>query len=551
MDFLATFATTYLEARAPEDDRVLRKCLRAISAIGDTELGGRKVHYRVACELARHAIASLSGSRGQYLVDGVVVSSFLPMRAIPFRVVFVAGLGERHFPAVEDEDHLDLRSAHRRAGDVGSRDRDRYLFLETLLAARDRLYLSYPIRDELTSDPLSPSSVVSELRATLLNGYVREEELSTRSHVSPRSEDPRTRRAVPEAAREKKAQSLGEHLRSQLGVARLPPLARLKRQLPANVLGWLRCPPPPPRRTSVRGAMISLRLDELREFLECPLQGSARFHLRMLDETAPVDFDRENERSHRTVLDRHRLLVEAFRRGGGVDAYDDAARHYETRGVTAARILRGSERRRNLAILASWQSGLRELTNGTEPRVDGREESVRPPLVLTVDGRRVELLRRPALRLETPRALLGLASKDPERFHPQKDSLKGFLDHVYASAAGASGDEPYLFLAINAPPRGERRSTAIRFAPVARDRAVAYLETIVSDLLSGAHEYVLPCESVFSERHDVKLDRTSTAHGPVPHPEDYEPPDDETRAEIVARRFGLYFDILLPPGETS
>jgi exodeoxyribonuclease V gamma subunit len=229
MDFLATFATTYLEARSPEDDRVLRKCLRALSAIGDMELGGRKVHYRVARELAHHAVASLSGSRGQYLVDGVVVSSFVPMRAIPFRVVFIAGLGERDFPAVEDEDYLDLRSAHRRAGDVGSRDRDRYLFLETLLATRDRLSLSYPTRDELTSDPLSPSSVVSELRATLL-GYVREEDLSIRSHASPRWEDPRTRRTVPEAAGEKKARSLGEHLRSQLGVARS--VARLPRRAP-------------------------------------------------------------------------------------------------------------------------------------------------------------------------------------------------------------------------------------------------------------------------------------------------------------------------------
>ncbi len=516
-------------------------------------LGGRKVPYRVAYDLAASAVRALSGSRGQYLVDGVVVSSFLPMRAIPFRVVFVAGLGERHFPESDSKDHLDLRSAHRRAGDVGLKDRDRYLFLETLLSTRDRLYLSYVCRDELTGERLSPSSVVSDLRSTLARGYVSEGEIAIRSHVSPRWEDPRTRRAIPEAAREKRARSLGEHLRSQLGGARLPPLARLKPKLPQIVLESLSCPPPLPARASVLPQTVSLRLEMLRAFLECPLQASARFHLRMRDPGSPLapELDRENERFQATALDRHRLLVEAFRRGSGADAYDQVAQRYEMRGATATGILGDSERRRNLEVLSSWQNGLRELTNGNEPVVEGSEETEDPPLVLTVNGRRVELGRSPALRLAVPRALLRLVSKDPDRFHPQKDSLKGFLDHLYASAAGLSRDEPYLFFAINAPPRGEARATAIRFAPVAREKALCYLQELLADLLSGTHEYLLPCESVFSERNHVKLSRTSTAYGPVAHPEDYQPPDDETRAELIRRRFGLYFEILVPPGEAS
>jgi hypothetical protein len=301
------------------------------------------------------------------------------------------------------------------------------------------------------------------------------------------------------------------------------------------------------------------------EFLECPLQGSARFHLRLregasavgrdLDLGLGLDLDvdllreRRYEPFHATALDREHLLVEAFRRGGGPEAYDEVARSRRLRGAAANGILGDSERRRNLEILSAWQSGIRELSNGTEPRVDGSAETNGPPLVLTVNGTRVELERSPTLRLAAPKALLRLLSKDPDRFHPQKDSLRGFLDHLYLSAAGLSRDEPHLFFAINAPPRGEVRTTAIRFAPVAREKALSYLEALAADLLSGVHEYLLPCESVFSERNHVKLSRTSTACGPVPHPEDYRPPDDETRAAIVRRRFGLYFEILLPPGE--
>ena len=48
------------------------------------------------------------------------------------------GLGEGRYPAVDVPNPLDLRQIRRSAGDVSSAERDRYLFLETLLATRDQ-----------------------------------------------------------------------------------------------------------------------------------------------------------------------------------------------------------------------------------------------------------------------------------------------------------------------------------------------------------------------------------------------------------------------------
>ena len=61
-------------------------------------LGDRKVPYRIPYELVRSEMAGLQGAKGQYLVDGVVVSTFLPMRAIPFKVIFIVGLGRKAVP---------------------------------------------------------------------------------------------------------------------------------------------------------------------------------------------------------------------------------------------------------------------------------------------------------------------------------------------------------------------------------------------------------------------------------------------------------------------
>ena len=115
-------------------------------------------------------LEGLTGSRGHYLADGVVVSPLLEMRALPFRVVFLCGLGEGQFPAADGPDPLDLTLASRQVGDVSPRERDKYLFLETLACARDRLYLSYVARDSQTGDGLEPSPVVHELIRHLHRG---------------------------------------------------------------------------------------------------------------------------------------------------------------------------------------------------------------------------------------------------------------------------------------------------------------------------------------------------------------------------------------------
>ncbi len=164
----------YLEDDADQRDRL--RLLRALAKLETMDLG-EEVSGRVAAEIASRTIESLGSGRGQYLAEGVVVSSFLPMRAIPFKVVFLLGLGEGLFPAAGQSDALDLRTARRRAGDVDPAERDRYMFLETLLCTRERLYLSYVSRDEQTGDPLQPSAAVQELEHILKQGYLGDEGL--------------------------------------------------------------------------------------------------------------------------------------------------------------------------------------------------------------------------------------------------------------------------------------------------------------------------------------------------------------------------------------
>ena len=141
--FFAGLVNAYLAADTESEERALAQCLHQVERLRDLDVSGREVGYRIAYESLRESLEGLTGSYGHYLADGVVVSPLLEMRSLPFRAVFLCGLGEGRFPAVDGTNPLDLTHAGREVGDVSPRDRDRYLFLETITCARERLYLSY------------------------------------------------------------------------------------------------------------------------------------------------------------------------------------------------------------------------------------------------------------------------------------------------------------------------------------------------------------------------------------------------------------------------
>ena len=112
----------------------------------------------------RSHLEGITGGQGDYLTGGVTVSALMPMRPIPFAVVYVLGLEEGRFPGRVQESLLDLRSRKRRIGDLTLTERNRYLFLEILISVRRKLYLSYVSRDLQKDRDLAPGSVVHQLQ---------------------------------------------------------------------------------------------------------------------------------------------------------------------------------------------------------------------------------------------------------------------------------------------------------------------------------------------------------------------------------------------------
>ncbi len=174
---LIDFVSAFIRPDTTTDEQVRDGLLEVIESIGDSNLKVGPMSYESAREMIAPRIADLETRRGQYSGRGVAVGSFSSLRSIPFKAIFAVGLNEASFPEREPRNPLDLRLLERFAGDVTPAERDRYLFLETILAAREQIFLSYIARDGKTGDALEPSSVIRELQY-MLRGFVDEKTLA-------------------------------------------------------------------------------------------------------------------------------------------------------------------------------------------------------------------------------------------------------------------------------------------------------------------------------------------------------------------------------------
>jgi len=77
--------------------------------------------------------------------------------------VCVLGMNANDFPRESRPMSFDLIAKHPKRGDRSRSNDDRYLFLETLLSAREVLYLSYVGRDNRDNSEKAPATVVTEL----------------------------------------------------------------------------------------------------------------------------------------------------------------------------------------------------------------------------------------------------------------------------------------------------------------------------------------------------------------------------------------------------
>ncbi|MFZ1388632.1 MAG: exodeoxyribonuclease V subunit gamma [Thiolinea sp.] len=135
------------------------------NVLNSAQLAGftEPVAWSVFKSALRRELEQASQESG-FLGQGITFCNLMPMRSVPFRVVALLGMQDGGFPRQDNRLSFDLlASDKKRKGDRSRREEDRYLFLESLLSARDYFYISYVGQSIQDNSEVMPSVLVSEL----------------------------------------------------------------------------------------------------------------------------------------------------------------------------------------------------------------------------------------------------------------------------------------------------------------------------------------------------------------------------------------------------
>ena len=115
-----------------------------------------EIRQELLSKLRDHSAGSANFNRG------VVFSSMVPVRSIPFKIIALIGINEDAFPRKPKVPEFDLMVQQPEPQDRNRKEEDRNLFLESILAAEKVHYCSYIGQSAVDNEMIPPSSITSE-----------------------------------------------------------------------------------------------------------------------------------------------------------------------------------------------------------------------------------------------------------------------------------------------------------------------------------------------------------------------------------------------------
>jgi exodeoxyribonuclease V gamma subunit len=586
--FLQKFIMSYIAAETDSDDHVMSRCLAVVDLMKQRQIDDTKISYRIACEFVQTALSELTGDKGLYLARGVAVSSFLPMRPIPFRTVFILGLGEGKFPCRDMRNPLDLRGVRRMPGDVTARERDQYMFLETLISTRDRLYLTYVSRDSQTGEILEPSSAVKELQFLLERGYVSADGMKKMFITHPLrrfapeyfpelfgSDTKGLPNFSPEARREAEVAAMHQALLAECG-GTLPDRALIDTYMPEHMQHMLGLYDLKRRSFCDNESLVEISLYALRRFLECPLQGWAEFRLQLREEAFDNILLNNNEAFEVPYRDAINLQRKTFVKSWNSTSeksmfaetahsvYDKLIRLTELNGRTPSGFFLQSSKQKHMQLIETWYRHLTSCDNspsrivqvmfGQGYKQDTIDHAVTAVTLSLSDLVKAEISGNSGLLSDKYDSAFVLFSKKASDFS-YKYFLQPFLDLMCLVMVGFELNETFPVTLVC-----KDRLITAAFRVPDQKLCYEYLKNLVKDLTENAHDYFLPIEAVMSWKYGNEhralesciaelLENSwkinSCLYGPI-ETGDFSFLQNHDAGSLAEKRFGLFFETFIP-----
>ncbi|MCR1784868.1 exodeoxyribonuclease V subunit gamma [Nocardioides carbamazepini] len=266
----------------PQFERELARAQAGAGSAAESDTDDTGVPLRLA-DVRALLQARLAGrpTRGNFRTGMLTVSTMVPMRSVPHRVVCLVGLDDGVFPRTSGVNGDDVLGRRPRVGERDLRGEDRQLLLDAILAAGERVVVTYTGAAEHTGQERPPAVPLGEL----LDALDRTAAAPVRAQVVVRHPlqgfDPRNH--VPGALVGPGPFSFD---RASLAGARAS--VRERAQVPSFLDGAL--PARPPQDVSLAD-LVDFVLRPARSFLRGRLDVATPFEPGEVADAIPVDLD--------------------------------------------------------------------------------------------------------------------------------------------------------------------------------------------------------------------------------------------------------------------
>ena len=179
----------FFESTDDAQERILQRLLEPLEVWQKTCMEA-EFDSAISLDVVReHWLSQISegGLHQRFFGGGVQFGTLMPMRSIPFKAICLLGMNDGDYPRQTAPRDFDLMAQSWRAGDRSRREDDRYLFLEAILSARDRLYISWQGHRATDNTEQPPSVLVAQLIDYLNVGW-SPERIPQKQPLQPYSE---------------------------------------------------------------------------------------------------------------------------------------------------------------------------------------------------------------------------------------------------------------------------------------------------------------------------------------------------------------------------
>lgn len=141
---------------------LIRRTLSSLRNISDLSGFDEKIDLNLIKNYLRQKFEKQGFGFGS-IPGSVTFCGMSSMGPIPFKIICLVGMDSGAYPGESKPYGFDLMAMNPEPGDPSRRNDDRYLFLETLLSARQKLYISYMGQSIRDNSVIPPSVLVGEI----------------------------------------------------------------------------------------------------------------------------------------------------------------------------------------------------------------------------------------------------------------------------------------------------------------------------------------------------------------------------------------------------